>query len=40
MNFSTDRDLLAIDPNIFADVPLLSQQRLAGDGWCSDGDGR
>lgn len=28
MNFSTDRDLLAIEPQVFQDVPLLSQQRL------------
>ncbi|MEE9211375.1 MAG: hypothetical protein V3U29_01850 [Phycisphaeraceae bacterium] len=29
MNFSTDRDLLALEPNVFRDVPLLSQQRVS-----------
>jgi len=28
MNFSTDRDLLALEPNVFTDVPLVSQQRV------------
>lgn len=28
MNFSTDRDLLGIEPNVFRDVPFVSQQRL------------
>ena len=28
MNFSTDRDLLALEPNLFVDVPLVSQQRI------------
>lgn len=28
MNFSTDRDLLALDPNVFVDVPFAAQQRL------------
>lgn len=28
MNFSTDRDLLALEPNVFVDVPFLAQQRL------------
>lgn len=28
MNFCTDRDLLACEPQVFTDVPLLSQQRL------------
>jgi len=28
MNFSTDRDLLVIEPNVFRDVPLVGQQRL------------
>ena len=28
MNFATDRDLLAFEPNLFRDVPFLSQQRL------------
>ncbi len=28
MNFSTDRDLLLIDPHVFRDVPMMSQQRL------------
>ena len=29
MNFSTDRDLLALEPNVFNDVPLTSQRRLS-----------
>ncbi len=29
--FSTDRDLLAIDPNLFQDIPMASQERLAVD---------
>ncbi|MEX0775200.1 MAG: hypothetical protein WD042_05740 [Phycisphaeraceae bacterium] len=29
MNFSTDRDLLALEPNLFADVSFLAQQRLS-----------
>ena len=28
MNFSTDRDLLVLEPNVFRDVPFVSQQRL------------
>jgi len=28
MNFSTDRDLILLEPNLFRDVPMLSQQRL------------
>lgn len=28
MNFSTDRDLLAIEPAVFEDVPFAAQQRL------------
>lgn len=28
MTFSTDRDLLAIEPHVFRDVPLLGQQRI------------
>jgi len=28
MNFSTDRDLLAIEPGVFEDVPFAAQQRL------------
>jgi len=28
MNFSTDRDLLIIEPNVFSDVPLAAQQRV------------
>ena len=28
MNFSTDRDILAIEPNVFNDVPFVSQQRV------------
>ena len=28
MNFATDRDLLMLEPNLFVDVPFLSQQRL------------
>ena len=28
MNFSTDRDLLTIEPLVFRDVPMMSQQRL------------
>lgn len=28
MNFSTDRDLLAIEPEVFIDAPLVSQQRV------------
>jgi hypothetical protein len=28
MNFSTDRDLLVLEPNVFRDVPYLSQQRV------------
>jgi hypothetical protein len=28
MNFSIDRDLLIIEPQVFLDVPLLSQQRV------------
>ncbi len=28
MNFSTDRDLLVIEPNVFRDVPVVGQQRL------------
>jgi len=28
MNFSTDRDLLAIEPSVFEDVPFAAQQRL------------
>jgi len=28
MNFSTDRDLLAIDPAVFEDVPFAAQKRL------------
>jgi hypothetical protein len=28
MNFSTDRDLLAIEPAVFEDVPFTAQQRL------------
>lgn len=28
MNFSTDRDLLVLEPNLFWDVPMLSQQRV------------
>lgn len=28
MNFSTDRDLLVMEPNVFNDVPLAAQQRL------------
>jgi hypothetical protein len=28
MNFSTDRDLIAIEPNLFIDVPLVGQERL------------
>lgn len=27
--FSTDRDLLALEPNVFVDVPLISQQRVS-----------
>lgn len=29
MNFSTDRDLLAIEPSVFQDVPFVAQQRLS-----------
>lgn len=29
MNFSTDRDLLALEPNVFRDVPFVAQQRVA-----------
>lgn len=29
MNFSTDRDLLAMEPSLFTDVPLMGQQRLS-----------
>ncbi|MEZ6193973.1 MAG: hypothetical protein R3C45_22230, partial [Phycisphaerales bacterium] len=28
MNFSTDRDLLAIEPAVFEDVPFAAQKRL------------
>jgi len=28
MNFSTDRDLLALEPNVFNDAPLTNQRRL------------
>ena len=28
MNFSNDRDLLLLEPNVFIDVPLLAQQRV------------
>lgn len=28
MNFSNDRDLLLLEPNVFVDVPLLAQQRI------------
>lgn len=28
MNFSSDRDLLALEPNVFQDVPFVAQQRL------------
>src|SRR5690606_33857127 len=28
MNFSTDRDLLAYEPTVFADVPVAAQQRV------------
>ncbi len=28
MNFSTDRDLLLLEPNVFRDVPFAAQQRL------------
>ena len=31
MNFSTDRDLLAMEPTLFHDVPWVGQQRLAVD---------
>ncbi len=30
MNFSSDRDLLALEPGVFSDVPFLAQQRCAG----------
>jgi len=29
MNFSTDRDLLALEPNVFNDAALISQRRLS-----------
>ena len=29
MNFSTDRDLLVLEPHVFVDVPMMSQQRLS-----------
>lgn len=29
MNFSTDRDLLVLEPSVFVDVPFLAQQRLS-----------
>lgn len=29
MNFSTDRDLLTLEPHVFRDVPFLSQQRVS-----------
>jgi len=29
MTFATDRDLLATEPNVFRDLPMLSQQRLS-----------
>lgn len=29
MNFSTDRDLLTIEPSLFTDIPLMGQQRLS-----------
>ncbi|MEM8737674.1 MAG: hypothetical protein AAGG38_04250 [Planctomycetota bacterium] len=37
MNFSTDRDLLALEPMLFHDVPWLGQQRVnADDGYVTD----
>ena len=31
MNFSTDRDLLALEPDVFRDLPLVGQRRAHGD---------
>ena len=31
MNFSTDRDLLALEPSVFLDLPLVGQRRAFGD---------
>ena len=31
MNFSTDRDLLALEPTLFHDVPWVGQQRIVAD---------
>ena len=30
MNFSTDRDLLALEPSVFVDLPLVGQRRVHG----------
>lgn len=37
MAFSTDRDLLALEPNVFVDVPLASQQLLRAEDAVVDG---
>ena len=37
MNFSTDRDLLALEPMLFVDVPWVGQQRLSVDDALVDG---
>ncbi len=37
MAFSTDRDLLALEPNVFVDVPLVSQQLLRAEDAVVDG---
>lgn len=38
MNFSTDRDLLALEPSIFTDAPLAGQELLRADDAQIDGD--